>query len=60
MNEQENTQIIQPEVDEVSVEVVDQIASSDEELDAYTKGVSKRINKAAALQKTSTKKSTQG
>jgi|TARA_R110002020_G_scaffold110700_1_gene255685 hypothetical protein len=50
MNEQENTQVIQPEVEEVEVQVVDQItddqvASSDDELDNYTKSVSKRINK---------------
>ena len=60
MNEQENTQIIQPEVDEVSVEVVDQVeqvASSDEELDAYTKGVSKRINKLNERHRASEEKS---
>jgi len=52
MNEQENTQTIQPEVEELEVEVVDQVdeqtgqaVSSDDELENYTKGVSKRINK---------------
>ena len=48
MNEQENTQTIQPEVDEIEVEVVEQDiveASPEDELDTYTKSVSKRINK---------------
>ena len=52
MNEQENTQTIQPEAEELEVEVVDQVeeqtgqsVSSDDELENYTKGVSKRINK---------------
>lgn len=52
MNEQENTQTIQPEVEELEVQVVDQVdeqtgqsVSSDDELENYTKGVSKRINK---------------
>ena len=48
MNEQENTQAIQPEVDEVEVQVVEQDiveASPEDELDTYTKSVSKRINK---------------
>ena len=48
MNEQENTQAIQPEVDEVEVQVVEQDiveASPEDELDNYTKSVSKRINK---------------
>ena len=48
MNEQENTAAIQPEVDDVEVEVVEQDiveASPEDELDTYTKSVSKRINK---------------
>ena len=49
MNEQENAQQIQPEADDVEVEVVEQEAvveaSPDDELDNYTKSVSKRINK---------------
>ena len=48
MNEQENTQVIQPEVEEVEVQVVEQDiveASPEDELDNYTKSVSKRINK---------------
>jgi len=48
MNEQENTQAIQPEVDEVEVQVLEQDiveASPEDELDNYTKSVSKRINK---------------
>ena len=48
MNEQENTQTIQPEVDEIEVQVVEQDiveASPEDELDNYTKSVSKRINK---------------
>ena len=52
MNEQESTQTIQPEAEELEVEVVDQVdeqtgqsVSSDDELENYTKGVSKRINK---------------
>ena len=48
MNEQENTQSIQPQVEEVEVQVVEQDiveASPEDELDNYTKSVSKRINK---------------
>jgi len=48
MNEQENAQQIQPEADDVEVEVVEQDiveASPDDELENYTKSVSKRINK---------------
>ena len=48
MNEQENTQQIQPEADDVEVEVVEQEiveTSPDDELENYTKSVSKRINK---------------
>jgi hypothetical protein len=54
MSEQENTQAVQPEVEELEVEVVDQpeteetkseAVSTDDELENYTKGVSKRINK---------------
>jgi len=48
MNEQENTQVIQPQVEEVEVQVVEQDiveASPEDELDNYTKSVSKRINK---------------
>ena len=48
MNEQENAQQIQPEADDVEVEVVEQeavVASPDDELENYTKSVSKRINK---------------
>ena len=48
MNEQENAQQIQPEADDVEVEVVEQDiveASPDDELESYTKSVSKRINK---------------
>ena len=49
MNEQENAQQIQPEADDVEVEVVEQEAvvdsSPDDELENYTKSVSKRINK---------------
>ena len=48
MNEQENTAAIQPEVDDVEVEVLEQDvveASPEDELDTYTKSVSKRINK---------------
>ena len=49
MNEQENAQQIQPEADDVEVEVVEQDiveASPDDELENYTKSVSKRINKS--------------
>ena len=48
MNEQENAQQIQSEADDVEVEVVEQDiveASPDDELESYTKSVSKRINK---------------
>ena len=48
MNEQQNAQQNQPEVEEVAVEVVEQEAvttSPDDELENYTKSVSKRINK---------------
>ena len=48
MNEQENAKQIQPEADDVEVEVVEQDiveASPDDELEIYTKSVSKRINK---------------
>ena len=48
MNEQENAQQIQPEADDVEVEVVEQDiveTSPDDELEIYTKSVSKRINK---------------
>ncbi len=54
MNEQENAQAVQPEVEELEVEVVEQVenaeakaesVSTDDELENYTKGVSKRINK---------------
>ena len=48
MNEQENAQQIQPEADDVEVEVVEQDiveTSPDDELENYTKSVSKRINK---------------
>tara|TARA_R100000781_G_scaffold114900_1_gene87787 strand:+ start:4005 stop:4955 length:951 start_codon:yes stop_codon:yes gene_type:complete len=54
MNEQENAQAVQPEAEELEVEVVDQeetadakseTVSTDDELENYTKGVSKRINK---------------
>ena len=48
MNEQENAQQIQPEADDVEGEVVEQDiveASPDDELESYTKSVSKRINK---------------
>jgi hypothetical protein len=54
MSEQENAQAVQPEVEELEVEVVDQVetaeakaepVSTDDELENYTKGVSKRINK---------------
>jgi len=54
MNEQENAQAVQPEAEELEVEVVDQVetaeakaesVSTDDELENYTKGVSKRINK---------------
>ena len=54
MSEQENAQAVQPEVEELEVEVVDQpeteetkseAVSTDDELENYTKGVSKRINK---------------
>ena len=48
MNEQENAQQIQPEADDVEVEVVElEIVetSPDDELENYTKSVSKRINK---------------
>ena len=54
MNEQDSAQAVQPEAEELQVEVVDQIeteeakaesVSSDDELENYTKGVSKRINK---------------
>ena len=48
MNEQENAQQIQPEADDVEVEVVEQEiveTSPDDELENYTKSVSKRINK---------------
>ena len=53
MNEQENAQAVQPEAEELEVEVVDQVetaeakaepVSTDDELENYTKGVSKRIN----------------
>ena len=54
MNEQENAVAQQPEqeVEELEIQVTDQptetaepVASSDDELDNYTKSVSKRINK---------------
>jgi len=48
MNEQKNAQQIQPEADDVEVEVVEQDiveTSPDDELENYTKSVSKRINK---------------
>jgi|TARA_R110001632_G_scaffold83981_1_gene185500 hypothetical protein len=48
MNEQENAQQTQPETDDVEIEVVEQEvveASPDDELENYTKSVSKRINK---------------
>ena len=48
MNEQENAQKIQPEADDIEVEVVEQDiveTSPDDELENYTKSVSKRINK---------------
>jgi len=48
MNEQQNAQQNQPEVEEVAVEVVEQeevTTSPDDELENYTKSVSKRINK---------------
>ena len=48
MNEQENAQQIQPEADDIEVEVVEQDiveTSPDDELEIYTKSVSKRINK---------------
>jgi len=54
MNEQDSAQAVQPEAEELQVEVVDQIetdeakaesVSSEDELENYTKGVSKRINK---------------
>ena len=48
MNEQENAQQIQPEADDVEVEVVEQEiveTSPDDDLENYTKSVSKRINK---------------
>ena len=48
MNEQENAKQIQPEADDVEVEVVEQDiveTSPDDELENYTKSVSKRINK---------------
>tara|TARA_R100000353_G_scaffold172635_1_gene138024 strand:- start:550 stop:1497 length:948 start_codon:yes stop_codon:yes gene_type:complete len=54
MSEQENAQAVQPEVEELEVEVVEQVenaeakaesVSTDDELENYTKGVSKRINK---------------
>ena len=49
MNEQENAQQIQPEAEDVEVEVVEQEAvaetNPDDELENYTKSVSKRINK---------------
>ena len=49
MNEQENAQQIQPEAEDVEVEVVEQevVAETnpDDELENYTKSVSKRINK---------------
>ena len=50
MSEEINKNEIQPEVDEVEVEVVDSqeattAATNEDELESYTKGVSKRINK---------------
>ena len=48
MNEQENAQQTQPEAEDVEVEVVEQEvveSSPDDELENYTKSVSKRINK---------------
>ncbi len=50
MSEEENKNVIQPEVDEVEVEVVDSqeaatATTKEDELESYTKGVSKRINK---------------
>jgi len=50
MSEEINKNEIQPEVDEVEVEVVDSqeattAATKEDELESYTKGVSKRINK---------------
>jgi len=53
MNEQENAPAVQPEAEELEVEVVDSVeteskseaVSTDDELENYTKGVSKRINK---------------
>ena len=48
MNEQENAQQIQPEAEDVEVEVVEQAVAEtkpDDELENYTKSVSKRINK---------------
>jgi hypothetical protein len=52
MNEQENAQEVQPEAEELEVEVVENAeqqtksdVSTDDELENYTKGVSKRINK---------------
>tara|TARA_R110000803_G_scaffold741_5_gene2541 strand:- start:336 stop:785 length:450 start_codon:yes stop_codon:yes gene_type:complete len=48
MIEQENAQVEQPEIDEVEVQIEDQVVEavgSDEELQDYSKSVSKRINK---------------
>ena len=48
MIEQENAQVEQPEIDEVEIQIEDQVVEavgSDEELQDYSKSVSKRINK---------------
>jgi len=48
MIEQENAQVEQPEIDEVEVQIEDQVVEavgSDEELQDYSKSVSKRITK---------------
>jgi hypothetical protein len=51
--ENEVKEVQQPEVDEIEVEVTENEASSDassqDELENYTKSVSKRINKLNAL-----------
>ena len=52
MTDNEVKEIQQPEVEDIEVEVTDNEApaeaSTDDELEQYTKGVSKRINKLNA------------
>jgi hypothetical protein len=51
MTPENDVNIAQPEVEDIEVEVTDapaQEASSDDELENYTKSVSKRINKLNA------------